>query len=169
MRRAAVILLLLLTAGLLQTAVFPHLMLAGFRPDVLLLVAAAFALQDGPITGTMVGFFAGLLHDLLLAQPPIGLNAAILLVIGYGVGVARPYLAMASASAPLIVSASATILAVAGYGILSRLLGDPRFTVDLIVQAALVVGIYNTLLSPFVFRVVSRLSTRYPPSRPAEL
>lgn len=169
MRRAAIIGLLLLTAGVLQTALFPYLTLAGFRPDLLLLVAVAFAFRDGPITGTLTGFTAGLIDDLLLAQAPIGLNAIVLLVVCYGVGIARPYLAVAPYAAPLIVTAASTVLASIGYGVLARLFGATRFTPQLIMQDAVIVGIYNTLLAPAVFYGVRRLTTRFPPNRPAEL
>lgn len=169
MRRLVVILLTLVTAALLQTALFPSLTLAGFRPDVLLLVAVAWAYNDGPITGTIVGFVAGLLGDLLLSQPPVGLNALVVVLIGYGVGVARPYLAMAPNAAPLAVAASSAALATVGHGLLARLFGDPRFTFQLIAQASVMVAIYNTLLSPAVFWAVRRMTTRFPPSRPAEL
>ncbi|MDP8932208.1 MAG: rod shape-determining protein MreD, partial [Actinomycetota bacterium] len=100
MIRAIVIALLLFTAAVLQTALFPHITLAGFRPDLLLLTAV-FALREGPLTGTAVGFGAGMLGDLLLAHPPLGLSGIVLLAVGYAVGVLRPYLAVGSVTPPL--------------------------------------------------------------------
>jgi rod shape-determining protein MreD len=165
--RAAVIGLLVFTAALLQTSVFPHLTLAGFRPDLLLLVTAAFGFRDGPLTGTLTGFAAGLLNDLLLVEPVVGLSAVVYLMVGYAVGVVRPYLAIGSVTAPVAVTFAATAVATAGYGLLSRLLGDARYTIDLVLQAALVIALYNTLLVPVAFPVVTRLSSRFPPERSA--
>ncbi len=169
MTRAIVIALLLFTAAVLQTALFPHITLAGFRPDLLLLVTAVFALRDGPLTGTAVGFTAGILGDLLLAHPPMGLSGIVLLAVGYGIGILRPYLAVGTVTPPIIVAFASGIAATVGYGTLSRLLGDPRFALDFVLQAALVVALYNTLLASPVFKIVSSLSTRFPTQRTAQL
>lgn len=169
MIRALVITLSLATAALLEMSVFPHLSLAGFRPDLLLLVTAAFALYDGPLTGTVVGFGAGLLHDLLLVQPPVGLSAAVLVGAGYVVGVVRPYLASGSATAPAVVAFGSGLLGTAAYGVLARLLGDERFEPELLIQASLLVAVYNTLLSPLVMYAVRNLTERFPPERAAQL
>lgn len=169
MSRIGVIGLLIFTAALLQTALFPHLTLAGFRPDLLLLLTAAFAVRDGPMTGTAVGFSAGIMSDLLLAQPPVGLSAIVMLGIGYAVGILRPYLATGSVTAPLLVALTTGVAGTVAYGLLSRLLGDPRFTVPLVLQASLLVGFYNTLLAPPLFNLVGSLSTRFPPERSASL
>ncbi|MDQ3932906.1 MAG: rod shape-determining protein MreD [Actinomycetota bacterium] len=169
MIRATVIALLLFTAAVLQTALFPHITLAGFRPDLLLLLTAIFALREGPLTGTAVGFGAGMLGDLLLAHPPLGLSGIVLLAVGYAVGVLRPYFAVGSVTPPLIVAFVSGLAATVGYGVLSRLLGDPRFALAFVLQAALVVALYNTLLASPAFMIVSSLSTRFPSQRNTQL
>jgi rod shape-determining protein MreD len=160
--RALVVALLLVTAALLQTTLFPFLSLAGFRPDLLLLVAVAIALHDGPMAGARVGFAAGLLADLLIAQAQVGLAALVFGAVGFVVGMARPYLAPESFTAPLILAFLSGALGTAAYGVLALLLGDDRVTVPLLLQASLVVALYNTLLAPFVFAAVGRLSDRFP-------
>ena len=162
MRRPAVIALLVITAALLQTAVFPWLTLAGFRPDLLLLLTAAFALRDGPWTGMAVGFGSGLLHDLLLVQPPVGLYALVLLVLGYAIGVLRPYIAVGSASIPLALAFVSGIVATVGYAAFSRLLGDERYAIELVLPGGLLLALYNTLLAPLAFALVTRLTARFP-------
>lgn len=169
MIRAAVIGLALVTAAVLQTALFPHLPLAGYRPDLLLLVSAVFALRDGPVTGVAVAFAAGLLADLLLVQPAIGLTAAVYVAVAYAVGVVRPYIAHGSVAASTAVAFVTGLVATAGYAVLSRLLGDPRYGVTLIVQGSLAVALYNTLVSPAAVALVDRLSDRFPPERTAPL
>jgi rod shape-determining protein MreD len=160
--RAIVVTLLLVTAALLQTALFPFLSLAGFRPDLLLLVAVAIALHDGPMAGARVGFAAGLLADLLVAQAQVGLAALVFSAVGFVVGMARPYLAPESFTAPLILAFLSGSLGTAAYGVLALLLGDDRVTVPLLLQASLVVALYNTLLAPVALAAVGRLSDRFP-------
>jgi rod shape-determining protein MreD len=160
--RVAVIALVLVTAALLQTTLFPFLMLAGFRPDLLLLVTAVFALREGALTGLRVGFAAGLVSDLLLNQSAVGLSALVYLGVGYTIGLARPYLAPESVTAPVILAFLSGLVGTAGFGVLSRLLGDERYTSALVLQASLFVALYNTLLAPVADGVVARLARRFP-------
>lgn len=162
MLRGAVIGLLLVTAVLAQTALFPFLALAGFRPDLLLLVVVGVALSDGVLPGLRVGFAAGLVTDLLVDQAAVGLAALVFTGVGYTIGLARPYLAPDSLTAPVLLAFVSGLLGTAGYGVLSLLLGDERVTGQMLVQASVTVALYNTLLAPIVFGVVRRLTDRFP-------
>ncbi len=167
MIRVVVIGLVVLTAALLQTSLFPHLALAGFRPDLLLLVTAAFALRDGPITGTGVGFASGLIHDLLIVEGSVGVFTAVVTGIGYAIGSARPYIPSGSVVAPIVAAFAAGLVGTFGYAVLARLLGDPRFVSDLVIETSLLVALYNTLLAPPLFAFIRLLSVRFPPERAA--
>jgi rod shape-determining protein MreD len=160
--RLLVVALLVLTAAVLQTALFPSLTLLGFRPDLLLLVVVAIALRDGPTSGALSGALCGLLTDLLVTQAPVGLGVLVFTGIGYAVGQARPYLAPGSISAPLLLAFVSGAIGTAGYGALASVLGDDRVSAVLLLQAALAVAIYNTLLAPIVFGIVRRLFERFP-------
>ena len=160
--RALVIGLLLLTAAVLETALFPALTLLGYRPDLLLLVVLAIAMQDGPMSGARVGVLSGFLADLLVVQSPVGLSVLIHSGVGYLVGVSRPYLAPDSLSAPLALAFVTGAVGTAGYGIMTSLLADERAGPELIVQAALTVGLYNMLLAPVAYAALRRLSERFP-------
>lgn len=162
MIRGALLGLVLLTAVLLQTTLFQHVTLAGFRPDLLLLVTAVAAYRDGPLTGIRVGFTAGLMTDLLLNQAPLGLTTLVLLSVGYAAGVARPYMASDSVSAPLVVAFTSAVVGTTAYGVLSRLLGDPRFTTVLIIKTSIAVALFNTLLAPAVTALLRRLTRSFP-------
>ncbi len=63
---------------------------------------------------------------------------------------------------PVILAFLSGLLGTAGYGLLSRLLGDERYTMMLVVQASMFVALYNTLLAPVVVGLVTRLSRRFP-------
>lgn len=164
-RRAGMVTLVLVTAAILQTSLLPFLSLSGFRPDLLLLVTIAFALRDGLLTGLRVGFAAGVLVDLLLNESPVGLTALVFVGVAYAVGVARPYLAPDSWSAPVILSVMGTLVGVAGYGMLSAVLAEDPIAMGLILQASLVSAIYALLLAPVVDGLVRRLSEQFPLER----
>ncbi len=154
--------LLLLSAAVVQTAVFPALNLGGFRPDLLLLVVVAIAVKDGSLPGLRVGFAAGLLADLLVAQAPVGLATLVFTGIGYTVGAARPYLAPGSVTVPLLLAFVTGLLGTAGYGVLASLLAEAGIDLSLLVQASLGVALFNTLVAPIVLGSVRRLSDRFP-------
>ena len=166
-RRALLVALLLVTAAVLETALFPAVTLLGFRPDLLLLVVLAIGVHDGPMSGARVGAIAGLLADLLVVQSPIGLSVVIYATIGFVVGIARPYLAPDSITAPILLAFVTGAVGTATYGVLTSLLADDRAPFDLVLQAALAVGLYNTLLAPVAYAVVNRLAERFPLRGPA--
>ncbi|MFA9430863.1 rod shape-determining protein MreD [Egicoccus sp. AB-alg2] len=167
--RVLVVGLLLVTAAVLQTALFPFFTLAGFRPDLLLLVTLAVGLRDGPLAGLRVGFAAGLLTDLLVSESPVGLAALVYTAIGFTVGLARPYLAPESITAPVILAFLSGLLGTAAYGVVALLLGEDRTTPLMLAQASVAVALYNTLLAPIVLGAVRRLSDRFPLSGPGVL
>ncbi len=161
-QRVGVVTLVLVTAAILQTSLLPFLSLSGFRPDLLLLVTIAFALRDGLLTGMRVGFTAGVLVDLLLNESPVGLTALVFVGVAYAVGVARPYLAPESWTAPVILSVMGTLVGVAGYGLLAAVLAEDPIALALVLQASVVSAIYALLLAPVVFGLVRRLSEQFP-------
>ena len=156
-RRGLLVAVLCLVLLVLQTAMLPRFELAGFRPDLLLLVTVLFALRDGSLVGVRVGFGAGLLQDLLLTQTAMGTSALVLMLVGYGVGEVRDHLAAESLVAPPAVALGATVLGTVGFGVLSGLLGSQTITVGLLVQAAVLTGVYNALVAPLLVLLVDRL------------
>lgn len=160
--RTAVMTLVLLTAALLQSSLLPFLPVTALTPDLLMLIVMVVALRDGPQAGLRVGFAAGLLADLLVAQTPVGSATLVQTAIGGIVGTARPYLAPQSVSAPLVLAFLTGAVGTAAYGLLSLLLGDDRVTWELLAAAAVRVGLFNTLLAPVALAGIGRLTARFP-------
>lgn len=153
---------LLVGALLVQTAVFGRFAVLGFRPDLLIVVVLAVALDDGPLSGARVGAVAGLLVDLLVTSAPVGLSVLVYAVIGYLAGAVRPYLAPGSVSAPVLLAFVTGVGATGVYGALAGALSDASLSLSLLSEAAIVVGLLNALLSPLVFTVVRRVVDRFP-------
>ncbi len=160
--RAVVLVLLVLTAAAVQTAVLPLVAVAGFRPDLLLLLSVAFAIHDGPEAGVRIGFGAGLVTDLLLQTSALGVAALTYAVVGYLVGIARPYFATNSMTAPLLLAFGGSTIGALVLGLLSSLLGDAVLDVQLVLTVALFVGVVHTLLIPLVLRLTREISARFP-------
>lgn len=153
------------TVLLLATVIAPSFAVFGHRPDLLVLLVLAIAYHDGPASGARAGFTAGLVGDLLSsASGPVGVGALIVLLVGYGVGVLRPYLSGTAMAGQLAVAAGGTMIAVLGYGFLGLLLDVAPADPILALQTAVTVGLYNAVLAPFVFVGVRRLSNVFPRS-----
>lgn len=160
-RRVALAVALVLSALLLQSAVLSRLPLPGPAPDLLLVLVVAYALVEGPLSGTVVGFAAGLLAD-LGADHELGRTAVVLAVVGYVAGLVhddpsygggerstlRPF-------AVVGLGAAAAVTLYAGHGLL---LGDPRITGSAYVHALVGTVAYCVLLTPFVVPVIGVLS-----------
>ncbi|MGH3665752.1 MAG: rod shape-determining protein MreD, partial [Egibacteraceae bacterium] len=152
----------LLSALLLQTVLFPSLAIAGFRPDLVTLTVIAFALADGADTGIRYGFVAGLTTDLLSGESHIvGLSALVLLLVGWTVGMIRPYLSGTAWFDTIAVAVAAGAGGFALYGLLALLLDLRQFTVTSLVQGTLAVALWNLALAPLVCRPIASLSHRF--------
>ena len=151
----------LLTALLVSTVVLPALAIGGIRPELVVLTVVGFALADGPDTGLRYGFSAGLATDLLSGTGLVGVSALVLLLVGYLVGLSRPYLTVAPTVGMIVMGGLAAAVAVAGGGTLSLLLDPAQSTGPSVLRAAIGSGIYSALLAPFVCHPIRALSGRF--------
>ena len=71
---------------LLQCSFFTHLSLADVVPNLLIIMTASIAIINGSLEGCLVGFFSGLLLDLMFG-PYIGMYAFGYLLCGYLTGI----------------------------------------------------------------------------------
>ena len=82
MRRKIVLAITIIACFLLQCTVFKALSIASISPNLLIVVAASFGFMRGKKEGIFVGFFAGLLLDIMFGTV-IGFYALIYMYIGY--------------------------------------------------------------------------------------
>ena len=147
-----------MTALLLQTTVLARLPLPGGAPDLLLVVVVAFALVEGPLSGTVTGFAAGLLAD-LGADHELGRAALVYTLAGYVAGLThddRPR----SVLLPFGAVALAAAGAVSVFALEGLLLGDPRITAAAFWPSLAGTVTYSVLLTPLVVPVVGGLVRR---------
>jgi rod shape-determining protein MreD len=138
-----------------QIAVVSQFPVFGVYADITPLVVGAAGLLTGPVAGSVVGFAAGLLTDLLLVQT-LGVSALVLTLIGFGAGRLRELRAPQATFTPLGLGAAATAVAVIGFALLEFLLGVDAPISFLLVRETLATIILNTLISLPVFAVVRR-------------
>lgn len=87
MRQTFIDIALTLMVVLLQTTIAQYLAVAGFSPDIALIWIVYLSIRRGQITGTVAGFFVGLVLDLLSGNDGmLGLAALSKTVGGFTAG-----------------------------------------------------------------------------------
>lgn len=153
--RAGRLALLIVVMVLLQVTVFPHLRIAGVAPDLGLLVALAVGYTEGPEAGAITGFAAGFAFDLFL-ETPMGLNALAYALVGYGAGLFEAGLFRSPRWLPTVMGALGGLacgLVIVGVGVL---VGVDSVKGAHGVETISVAALYDALLAPFVFFLVTR-------------
>jgi rod shape-determining protein MreD len=152
---AAFLGLLVLCAAVFQSVIGTALTVAGGRPDLVLLVVLAWAMQRGPSEGIAAGILGGFALD-TLSGLPLGVHTSILALIGFStslgeVGLYRGNLALFFGAAVLSTVAFhvalALVLQLAGW----QPPGLARFA-----QVTMPTALLNAALMPPVYWVVSR-------------
>lgn len=146
---------------LLEAVVAPVIAFEGVPPDLSMLAVVGLALSDGPATGARVGFFAGMARDLLTSTTdPIGPWMLFGMLLGYGAGLLRPYVAWSELPSHAVVGTLGVAGAWLGVELLGFVLGTGAATASDVLARAVVAGGWAIVLAPIVCRGVQALSAR---------
>lgn len=148
----------IVTALLLQLSVVGRLPVPGAAPDIVLVLVVAFALAEGPMSGMVTGFVAGLLADGLSAHE-LGRLALAYAVAGYVTGMLQDDTDRSTLQ-PFGAVLLGAVAALAAFSVEGILLADHRISVHTVVRAALSSVPYDVVLTPFVVPLVSGLIRR---------
>ena len=153
MKVVARVALVLLSAAVLERGLFSQLRIGGAAADILLLLAISAGMVGGPDRGAVVGFFAGLVLD-LLGQSPLGLYALVYCVVGYVVGAAHSAVVRASRWEPMALAFLASAVAIALYVVASFMVGRSGLINPHLLVVTAVVSLANAVLVPFTNRTL---------------
>ena len=130
---------------MVQQTVMVALRVGGVHPDLVWLLPISAALLDGPETGAIVGFWAGLTFDLVLPTP-FGLSALVGCLLGYVTGSLTapvdPHAAWLKPVAALAGSVAADML----FAVLGAIFGQEQMVQIDFLSLFLVVGISSVVL-----------------------
>jgi rod shape-determining protein MreD len=130
---------------LVQQVLMVPLRVAGAHPDLLWLLPITAALLDGPETGAIVGFWAGLAFDLVLPTP-FGLSALVGCLLGFAVGsltaAADPRAAWLKPVAAVAGSVAADML----FAVLGAIMGQQQMVQIDFLALGLVVAVSSLVL-----------------------
>jgi rod shape-determining protein MreD len=142
MLRVALVIFIVL---MVQQTIMLALRIDGAHPDLLWLLPITAALLDGPETGAIVGFWSGLVFDLVLPTP-FGLSALVGTVLGYAVG------SLTTAADPRatwlkpVAAAAGSVGADMLFAVLGAILGQGEMVKVNFLSLILVVGVSSALL-----------------------
>ena len=143
---------------ILRDTVFTHLVVAGARPDFVLIVVILFALFNGPNQGGIAGIMLGLMEDLLIGRY-IGLNALCKGAIGFFIGFLNDKIYKENFSVPIFSLFFGTIGYVFIYFLTSNIIGN-GMSIVYCLQVVFPMAIYNSCLTPFIYGMFYNMSTK---------
>lgn len=139
------LLLVILLALILQTALIAQLRVLGATGDIMLLLAIAAGLASGPERGALIGFASGIAFDLLL-QTPFGLSALTYCLVGYMVGSLQSSVLRLTWWIPVAFAMVASAVGIVLYAVIGEVVGLDDLIGPHLVTIAAVVAVLNGLL-----------------------
>lgn len=119
--------IIIIICFLLETTVFQKLALASIVPNLLIIVTSSFGFMRGKKEGLLIGFFCGLLKDIMIGDL-LGFYALIYMVVGYLNGFFRRIFYGDDIKLPLLlIAASDLIYSFAIYVLMFMLQSDFHF------------------------------------------
>ena len=134
----------------LQTTVVPLMQIGNARPDLLLLVIVSTSLVFGRVAGISIGFFSGVLWDLLTAQI-FGMYTLAKLITGYVMGGFEKKVFKDNLILPVVAVFIATFIHECVLYISAFILEIKAPFWLMLGQNMLPNALYNCLLAPFVY------------------
>ncbi len=157
MRRAVSWGAVIVTVLLLQSTVFAQIKLFGAKPELTYLITVVLAMLEGPASGAIAGFAAGMAQDFLLNEPK-GITALTLTLLGYAVGQIRQFVVTPSPLLPVALVGGATAIGVLINRLVAFLLGQLDVGFLFVLRTALLSAIYNAILTPLLYPVLRRVA-----------
>ncbi len=148
----------ILLGFLAQTAIFPHLAIAGVVPDILLIITVAVGYQRGHLQGMSVGIASGLLLDIAFGEV-LGVYALFYLLIGYANGYLNKYYVEHDLFLPLgLVAISEFLLSFANY--VFRFLVRGRLDVWYYIRRIMIPNVlYTVVIAIVVYKLLDYVHT----------
>lgn len=153
-RRAGLVVLLLVSALVLQSTLFTSLTLFGVVPQLVFVVVICLAAIESENLGLVSAFSGGLLVDLVMPGSLLGLTSLVLTLVAYCTSRASQLAPEGSVGFPVVAVALGSVAAEILYAFFSVLLGQNWVSLGDTVRIGALIVLYNTLLAPLILTVV---------------
>ncbi|MFZ7102315.1 MAG: rod shape-determining protein MreD [Peptococcaceae bacterium] len=143
---------------ILESTIFNELIIAGVKPDIILVIVILFSLFNGPKEGALLGLGLGLLEDLYLAKY-LGLNAVSKFCIGLIIGFMEKRTYKDNFFVPVLSLFVGSLVYSVIYLIFTNIAGYYLNPAQML-RVALPVAIYNACFAPFIYGKFYKSSTK---------
>jgi len=143
---------LITLVAVIQTNLLLPLKILGGRPDYTLLLIVFFSHQLGSFKGKFIGFYSGLLMD-VLGLAPLGFHSFLYTVVGHFFGKTKGKVYIDILTLPLLLALLASVMKIIVSFVLTVIFDQSRWTAVFSVSTLLEVGL-NILMSPVLFAVL---------------
>ena len=137
---------LILFTVLAELSFFAKISILGASPDFAVLVVMSLGLLGGSVTGAVVGFWVGLLIDMLLLET-MGATALTLIAVGYVAGRYRESLGRPTRGVVALLGGGLTLLAALCFAFLQLMLGLEAEVSPLVIRDIAVVSLTGAALA----------------------
>jgi rod shape-determining protein MreD len=152
--RFARLALLLIAIVLIQTTILPYLRVFDVVADLGLVATVAVAYREGPETGAIFGFAAGLSMDLFL-QTPLGLSALAYALTGYLIGILQGGMLRSAWWVSPVLGAFGGIIGGLLFIGIGALVGQEQLFALRSLRVVLLAGLLDAIVAPIMFPIVS--------------
>ena len=159
MQRKFVLLLLILSCFILQGTVLKTLAIGSISPNLILILVISFGFMCGKNTGLWMGFWCGLILDLLCAEL-IGFYALVYMIIGFSAGCCCKLFYDDELRVPMVVTAAGDLI-YGGlvYGMQFLLRGRTDFLYYMI-RIIIPEMIYTVLLTVVMYKIFLKIHNK---------
>jgi rod shape-determining protein MreD len=126
----------------------------GVIPDFALIVLIFTSIKNGSMEGQVSGFLSGVCSD-VISSAPLGYNVFIKTVVGFVYGIFTKNIFIDILIAPFCMAFVGTLMKALLSVILSIFFSDKVFAYSFFSSGLWIEALYNAVLSPFVFAVLS--------------
>jgi rod shape-determining protein MreD len=127
--------------------------IAGILPNTALIIVVCYAILRDDVEGAIIGFGAGLLHDIMFSQA-LGVTALLMMLIGFLAGKPFKDFFKENYRAPIIAIAIASIAYEFAFYILNFLLFGRTDFFRYLGTIILPTAAYNLVLCIFIYRAI---------------
>lgn len=143
---------------LLESTLFNELMIAGVKPDLVLIIVILYAVFNGPQEGAMLGLFLGFLEDLFMAKY-LGINALTKFSVGLIIGSFEKRIYKENFFVPTIALLFGSLIHGLLFIFISNIIGYP-LGIKSFISLVIPIAIYNTCFAPFVYGSFYKAATK---------
>lgn len=137
----------------LQSTLFQYIEIINIKPNTSILLIISYAILRGDLEGSIVGFFCGLLQDILFGRY-VGLYALLGFFLGYFCGKPFKDFYRENYMIPLFLAAAGTVIYQSAFYFLSFLFAGKSNYLYFFNKVILPETVYTTVLAMPVYRVI---------------